>query len=118
MRCERFGVHVDCGVVLSGKKFHRRVDLDGWNADVAALIAAAYAAAPAVDEIDLWATVPAGAGYGTVVSGDFAKPSSANVFSITVPRALRDGVRSRLRDGRGVFWDPAFRASVAKGSDG
>jgi hypothetical protein len=118
VRCERVGPHVDCGLVVSGTKFHRRLDVGAWNAEIASLVEGAYAAAPEVDEIDCWATVPLDAGKGTVVSGDYAKPTSANVFSITVPRAARGSVRARLAAGTGVFWDPAFRASLSKGTTG
>ena len=118
VRCERVGRHVDCGLTVSGAKFHRKLDLRAWNAEIAALIGGAYAAAPEADEIDCWATVPLGTGKGTVVSGDYAKPTSATVFSITVPRADRARVRARLAGGAGVFWDPAFRASLSKGTTG
>ncbi len=118
VRCERVGPHTDCGLVLSGRKFHRRLDVAGWNAEVASLIDAAFAAAPGVEEVDCWATVPIGTGFGVVVSGDYAKPTSATVFSITVPRTKREAVRAQLREGGGVFWDAAFRASLAKGSSG
>jgi hypothetical protein len=118
VRCERVGRHVDCGLTVSGTKFHRRLDLRAWNAEIAALVEGAYAAVPDADEIDCWATVPLDAGRGAVVSGDYAKPASATVFSITVPRADRAGVRARLARGAGVFWDPAFRASLSKGTTG
>jgi hypothetical protein len=118
VRCERAGPHVDCGLVVSGVKFHRRRDLARWDAELAGLIAGAYAAVPGIDEVDCWATVPLAVGHGEVVSGDFAQPTDANVFSITVPRAEHGSVVARLRDGRGVFWDPAFRASLSKGTDG
>jgi hypothetical protein len=118
VRCERAAAHVDCGLVVSGVKFHRTLDLGSWNTEIAALIAGAYAAAPEVDEVDCWATVPLDAGKGTIVSGDFAKPTSATVFSITVPRARRGEVAKRLAGGRGVFWDPAFRRSLSKGTNG
>jgi hypothetical protein len=118
VRCERVGPHVDCGLVVSGAKFHRPLDLAGWNAEIAALIEGAYAAAPGIDEVDCWATVPLDAGLGTVVSGDFAKPTAATVFSITVPRAQRAAARARLASGAGVFWDPAFRAALSKGTGG
>ena len=114
VRCDRVGAHGDCGLIVSGVKFHRALDVNGWNAEIAQLIAAAFAAAPAVEEIDCWATVPIATGRGVVVSGDFAQPAVATVFSITVPRAGRADVAARLRSGRGVFWDPAFRASLAK----
>jgi hypothetical protein len=118
VRCERAGAHVDCGLVVSGTKFHRPLDVAAWNDEIAALIDGAYAAAPGVEEIDCWATVPLDAGKGTVVSGDYAKPTAATVFSITVPRAGRGAVRARLAGGEGVFWDPAFRASLSKGTRG
>jgi hypothetical protein len=118
VRCERVGRHVDCGLTVSGVKFHRALDVRSWDAEIAALIDGAYAAAPDADEIDCWATVPLDAGKGTVVSGDFARPTSATVFSITVPRARRASLRARLASGQGVFWDPAFRASLSKGTTG
>jgi hypothetical protein len=118
VRCERVGPHADCGLVVSGTRFHRPLTLASWDAEIAGLIDGAYAAAPEVDEVDCWATVPLDAGKGTVVSGDYAKPAAATVFSITVPRARRGAVRARLADGQGVFWDPAFRAALSKGTSG
>jgi hypothetical protein len=118
VRCERVGRHADCGLVVSGVKFHRALDLRAWDEEVAALVERAYAAAPEVDEIDCWATVPLDVFHGTVVSGDYAKPTAATVFSITVPRTGRMRVRARLPGGPGVFWDPAFRASLSKGTRG
>ncbi|HEY0393456.1 MAG TPA: hypothetical protein VGD01_03090 [Candidatus Elarobacter sp.] len=118
VRCERVGPHADCGLVVSGTKFHRALDVAAWNGEIAGLVERAYAAAPEVDEIDCWATVPLDAGHGTVVSGDYARPTAATVFSITVPRAKRTQVRARLASGAGVFWDPAFRASLSKGTGG
>jgi len=118
VRCERAGAHVDCGLIVSGVKFHRRLDLRAFEDEIAGLVDGAYRAAPRADEIDCWATVPLDVGTGAIVSGDFAKPTSATVFSITVPRAGRAAFRARLRAGQGVFWDPAFRASLAKGTSG
>jgi hypothetical protein len=118
VRCERVGPHVDCGLTVSGTKFHRALDLAAWDAEIAGLVDGAFAAAPEADEVDCWATVPLGQAKGTVVSGDYAKPTAATVFSVTVPRARRGEVRARLASGAGVFWDPAFRASLSKGSRG
>jgi hypothetical protein len=114
VRCERVAAHVDCGIVLSGVKFHRALDVAGWNAEVADLVGGAFAAAPQLDEVDCWATVPLAVGRGAVVSGDYAQPTSATVFSITVPRGHRAEIAGRLARGSGVYWDPAFRASLAK----
>jgi hypothetical protein len=118
VRCERAGRHADCGLIVSGVKFHRTLDLRAWDDEIAALVERAFGAAPEVDEIDCWATVPLDVFRGTVVSGDYAKPTAATVFSITVPRAARARVRARLPGGPGVFWDPAFRASLSKGTTG
>jgi hypothetical protein len=118
VRCERAGPHADCGLSVSGVKFHRAMDLAAWNAEIADLIDGAFAVAPDADEVDCWAVVPLDAGKGTVVSGDYAKPTAATVFSITVPRAARRDVRAKLARGTGVFWDPAFRASLSKGTAG
>lgn len=118
VRCERAGPHVDCGLIVSGVHFHRALDVRAWDAEISALIAGAFAAAPDAEEIDCWATVPLDAGKGAIVSGDAAVPTSATVFSITVPRAGRARVRSRLPDDPGVFWDPAFRASLSRRTTG
>ena len=118
VRCERLNSHSDCGLIIAGTKFHRRLDVRAWEAEVAGLVEGAFAAAPEVEEVDCWATVPLDAGKGVVVSGDYAKPTSATVFSITVPRAQRASVRARLSSGTGIFWDPAFRAALSKGTRG
>ena len=118
VRCDRVGRHVDCGLIVSGVKFHRALDVRAWDDEITALIEGAYAAAPEVEEIDCWATVPLDVFRGTVVSGDYAKPTAATVFSITVPRTARARVGTRLPGGAGVFWDPAFRASLSKGTTG
>ena len=64
VRCERVGRHVDCGLIVSGVKFHRALDMRAWDAEIAALIDGAFAAAPEADEIDCWATVPLERGQG------------------------------------------------------
>ena len=114
VRCERVANDGYCGLTLSGVKFHRRVDTAAFRAEVDELVRGAFAVDPAIAEIDLWVTVPAGAGKGAIVSGDFAQPSSATVFATTVPRALA----ARPSEGANVFWDPKFRTELANGSDG
>jgi len=114
VRCERTGNADYCGLTLSGVKFHRRVDTAGFRAEVDALVRGAFAVDPAIAEVDLWVTVPADAGKGAVVRGDFAQPSSATVFATTVPRA--PGARASA--GANVFWDPTFRSELAAGSNG
>jgi hypothetical protein len=114
VRCERVTNEAFCGLTLSGVKFHRRIDTGGFRAEVDSLVRGAFAVDPAIAEIDLWVTVPADAGKGAVVSGDFALPTSATVFAVTVPRALA----GHPSDGENVFWDPTFRGELARGSSG
>ena len=69
---------------------------------------------PTIAEVDLWVTVPADAGKGAIVSGDFAMPTSATVFATTVPRASA----ARPSANANVFWDPKFRSELQTGSTG
>jgi hypothetical protein len=114
VRCERTGTDAFCGLTLSGVKFHRRMDTAAFRAEVDALVRGALAVDASIAEVDLWVTVPLDAGQGAIVSGDFAQPSSATVFATTVPRAQA----AQPSAGANVFWDPKFRAELARGSAG
>ncbi len=114
VRCERVDAASFCGLTLAGTKFHRRLDTATFERDVDALVRDALAVDPAIAEVDLWVTVPANAGKGTVVSGDFAQPTSATVFAVTAPRSLA-GAPSRSAN---VFWDPQFRRELDAGTLG
>jgi peptidoglycan/xylan/chitin deacetylase (PgdA/CDA1 family) len=94
------------GVMLSGVKFHRTVDRAEFGADVREMIGRAFAAAPQVGEVDVWAIVPMAVSPGTTVSGDYAAPTSKTVFSAAVMREA--GERSG-HWGLGVtYWDPQW----------
>ena len=114
VRCERVAAAGFCGLTLSGVKFKRRVDTAAFRSEVDDLVRGALAVDASIAEVDLWVTVPADAGKGVVVSGDFAQPSSATVYATTVPRALAP----HASDNAGVFWDAKFRAELAGGSNG
>jgi hypothetical protein len=114
VRCERAAGADFCGLSLSGVKFKRRVDTATFTAEVDTLVRGAFAVDPAIAEVDLWVSVPANSGKGMVVSGDFALPTTATVYTITVPRAQAN----RPDDGSNVFWDPAFQRELAAGSLG
>lgn len=113
VRCERAGDERFCGLTLSGVKFHRRIDRAGFEREVDTLLAGAFATDRHIVEVDLWTTVPADAGKGAIVSGDFAQPTSATVYATTARR--RDAAPSR---GANVFWDPTFRRELERGSTG
>jgi len=101
VRCERAAGNAFCGLTLS-------------DAEVDGLVRGAFATDASIVEVDLWVTVPANAGKGVVVSGDFALPSSATVFAASVPRAQRVPAHA----GDGVFWDQTFRSELEQGSNG
>lgn len=106
------GHHV-AGLVLSGTRFHDRLDEAGFLREVQSLITLAFGHAP-VEEVDLWATVPRDAGIGAIVSGDLAQPTSRNVFALTVRRADLPRLATILRSNE-VFWDAAWRARLRAG---
>lgn len=111
IRCERFADQRFCGLTLSGVKFHRRIDRQAFENEVDTLIARTFAADPQIVEVDLWTTVPADAGKGATVSGDFALPTSATVFATTARRG--EATPSR---GGNAFWDPTFRRELDQGT--
>ncbi len=114
VRCERAAGASFCGLTLSGVKFHQRLDTGAFERDVDDLVRRALAVDPRIAEVDLWVTVPANAGKGAVVSGDFAQPTSATVFAATTPRAQTTPPSS----GANVFWDATFRRELDAGSAG
>lgn len=114
VRCDRAGEHRVCGLVVSGVKFHHPLDRAAFLAEMRTLIAGAFAVAP-VEEVDLWTTVPLDAGRGAVVSGDFARPTSATVFAVTVTRAELPQLTTIVGGSHNVFWDPAFAHELDAG---
>ncbi len=109
--------HLIVGIRLWGVKFHDELTRREFVTEVTDLIARAYAAAPAVEEVDVWASVPIEVARGEIVSGDLAVPTSRTVFSITSrrgePAAEIEARASGLREG--VFWDEEWaRTAFAK----
>jgi hypothetical protein len=111
--------HLIVGVRIVGVKFHRPITRDEFVSEIAALVEMTIAAAPATEEIDLWASVPIGVAKGVVVSGDLARPTSRTVFSVSVRRGENAAaLRARLaaENGNGVFWDGAWTRTAFKGA--
>jgi hypothetical protein len=111
VRVDVVGAHRVAGVVISGVKFHRALDEAGFLAEVADIVRCGFAD-PAIEEVDVAATVPLDVGQGAVVSGDVAVATARNVFTVTVMRADAGRVLALARS-RDAFWDPRFRASLA-----
>lgn len=98
------------GITLSGTKFHARRDRAHFVTDVSAMAALAFAAAPQVREVDIWATVPVSVPAGAAVSGDLAVPAAKTVFSAVATR--RAGQPNALQWGT-MYWDPAWSVESA-----
>jgi peptidoglycan/xylan/chitin deacetylase (PgdA/CDA1 family) len=86
VRVERVMPATVAGIVLSGRKFHAAVDRERFAQDVREMVGVAFAVAPSLDEVDVWATVPIPVAPGTIVSGDEAVPTERTVFSAAVVR--------------------------------
>ena len=99
--------HEVAGLLLSGVKFHQRLDRAAFAQEVEQLVGRGFAAAP-VEEIDVWATVPIPIDKREPVTGDYAQPVSRIVFAVTCRRAELPGFGERLRAGEGVYWAPDF----------
>lgn len=99
--------HLIVGIRLWGVKFHQPLTRAEFAAEVVEIVERAFAAAPAVEEVDLWANVPITVARGAIVSGDLAKPTSRTVFSLSARRGENAAsLRARLSvASEGVFWD-------------
>ena len=91
-----------------GREVSRPITRDEFLDEVVTVVRRAFAAAPAAEEVDVWASVPIDVTKGEIVSGDLARPTSRTVFSLTVRRGETvASVRARAdRWSDGVFWDP------------
>ena len=86
-----------------------------YLSEIVSLTEKAFAADPAIEEIDLWTSVPIAVGKGVIVSGDLAKPTSRVVYSITVRRGeSAAALAARAAGTHGVFWDEEWARSAFK----
>lgn len=80
--------HIIVGVRISGVKFHHEMSQADFESEVHQLIARAFAVAPGIEEVDIWASVPIVVGKDAIVSGDLAVPTSRPVFTLSVRRGV------------------------------
>ena len=109
--------HLIVGIRLWGVKFHEEMTRREFVDEVAALVEKAFAAAPAAEEVDVWASVPIEVAKGEIVSGDLAVPTSRTVFSVTSRRGESPAeMKARISESSpGVFWDEEWaRAAFTK----
>jgi hypothetical protein len=107
------GSHVVIGMRLSGVKFHEPTARLQFDDEVTTLIQRAFAADSAVEEVDVWVTVPISVGKGLVVSGDLAMPTTRTVFTVSARRGESpSSLSERLRSGAEVFIEPEWAATA------
>lgn len=101
------GTHLVVGVRIWGVKFSHPLTRDEFLDEVASVVTQAFGAAPAAEEVDVWASVPIDVSKSAVVSGDLAMPTSQTVFSITArPGESAAALRERAsRSDGGAYWD-------------
>jgi len=110
IRIDGVGPHEVAGLMLSGVKFHGRLDERGFNGEIAALVKATFAASR-VEEVDIWAVEPIPFDRQEPVSGDYAEPTDRVVYSITVRRPAKGGGK-KAQQQKNVFWAPDFHARL------
>lgn len=113
IRVDAVGSHRVAGLVLSGNKFHSIVTPDAFRREVVDLIARTLDAS-SVEEVDVWVTLPLPTYTHEVVAGDLAHPTFYIVYASTVRRAERATFAARVRRDEDVYWQPAWRATLAQ----
>lgn len=111
VRVDGAGSHEIAGLVLSGRKFHGRVDPAIFTDEVVTLVRKAFAASD-VEEVDVWTTLPIVVGAHAVVAGDKAEPTTRIVYGATVLRSEGGAFAARLRAGTSVYWYAPWKASL------
>jgi len=76
------------GIMLSGSGLREPVTAAQFAADARAMAELTLATAPAVSEVDVWATIPEPVARGTVVAGDLAAPTDRTVLSLSLRRGM------------------------------
>ncbi len=115
VRVDGAGHHEVAGLMISGVKFHGRLDEPGFLSEIASLIKQTFAASR-VEEVDIWAVEPIPYDLLEPVSGDYAQPTDRIVFAVTVRRDEKAKAAKRLHQSKNVFWSPAFHARLRSGS--
>ena len=113
VRVDGIGSHQVAGLMLSGAKFHAKLDRAGFEREIVELLRRAFAAAP-IEEVDVWATVPIPYDKREPVSGDYAQPTSRIVFALSCRRDELAGLPERLTRGRDVYWAADFLSTQGR----
>jgi hypothetical protein len=111
IRIDAAGTHSVAGLMISGVKFHRPLDVKAFTDEVIALVQGTLAASD-VEEVDVWATVPLPKFAQVPVNGEYLQPTDRIVYGATILRSEAKTFAARLRRGDEVFWDPGWKRSL------
>lgn len=113
IRVDGVGSHAVAGLMLSGVKFHRRLDAAGFSSEVIDLVRLTFANST-VEEVDVWATVPLPYRKQQPVNGEYLQPTDRIVYGATIGRSEATTFAERLLRGDDVFWEAGWRRALGK----
>src|SRR5262249_52237485 len=103
------------GLQVNGVHFHDDLTYDEFKREIASLVAQSLTVAKDAEEVDVWVTVPIKVGKDVIVSGDLAKPTNRNVYTVTVLRTESPAsLAKRLANGNNVFVDEEWARTSFK----
>lgn len=117
VEANQIGNNLVLGLNVNGVHFHDEITFDQFKSEIGQLVGESLAVAKGAEEVDVWVTVPIKVGKDVVVSGDLAKPTNRNVYTVTVLRGEKPAaVAKRLALGTNIFLDEEWaRAAFKKG---
>lgn len=101
VRVDSAASHRVAGITLLGTKLKRRVNSATFYREVNEIVDLALKSDPALEEVDVRATVPA---VRKPEAGEMDEPFVDTVFTLTVRRS-----RPNARE---AYWDPAWRSQL------
>ena len=118
VEANQIGSHLVLGLHVNGVHFHEAMTFDSFKREIMMLAAQSLTVAKDAEEVDIWVTVPIKVGKDVIVSGDLAKPTNRNVFTLTVRRGETPAsLAGRLQSGRNLFVDEEWARTAFKKGD-
>jgi hypothetical protein len=118
IEANQIGAHLVLGLQVNGVHFHQALTFEEFKREVMTLAAQSLTVAKDAEEVDLWVTVPIKVGKDVIVSGDLAKPTNRNVFTLTVRRGeTPESMAQRMHSGTNLFIDEEWARTAFKKSD-
>jgi hypothetical protein len=115
VEANQVGTNLVLGLHVNGVHFHDEMTFDEFKREIQTLVAQSLTVAKDAEEVDIWVTVPIKVGKDVIVSGDLAKPTNRNVYTLTVRRGETPAsLAKRLAEGTNVFVDEEWARTAFK----